>query len=273
MATFILQNNTAPVLYNMRPVAEFCHENGHNIIDRSLVEGFDPDSLPEVNEPIIIYGSVDWMKAFLRSSRFSSHVAFSPGMFSISFWRNALGPAALNGDGRVWPAAYVPFNGPLHIRPESEDKAFAGGIYDDDSWKMIREQQPTTRCWASPPKHIKSEYRAFIVNGAIISASLYREKGENVRVLVDDTGLLAEMQELADIYHPASAFVMDVASTESSMKVIEYNSINCSGWYAADVGKVLEALICNPPAPKKIGLAYYPGSYRLGDRVPTVEFV
>lgn len=44
-------------------------------------------------------------------------------------------------------------------------------------------------------------------------------------------------------YRPANAFVMDVVVMKIiSVKIVEYNCINCAGFYAADVKALAGAL-------------------------------
>lgn len=94
------------------------------------------------------------------------------------------------------------------------------------------------------PKPIQAEWRWFIVNGKIVSGSMYRAHGQLRKLRETDPDVIAEAQALADIWLPFDSVVMDTAITEDSndVKVIEFNCINSSGFYDTDVDAVMDAL-------------------------------
>ena len=50
------------------------------------------------------------------------------------------------------------------------------------------------------------------------------------------------VKNMIQIWTPAKAFVLDIASTPYGYKVIEINNINTAGFYDANVGKLIEAI-------------------------------
>lgn len=40
-------------------------------------------------------------------------------------------------------------------------------------------------------------------------------------------------------YQPDKAFVIDIANTDNGLKIVELNCINCSGFYEADIQKII----------------------------------
>jgi len=50
-------------------------------------------------------------------------------------------------------------------------------------------------------------------------------------------------RRLANRYLPTPCVVLDIALTDSGYKLVEFNPINSSGWYAADIGSVLDEWI------------------------------
>jgi ATP-grasp domain, R2K clade family 3 len=58
-----------------------------------------------------------------------------------------------------------------------------------------------------------------------------------------DPEVIAEAQAFADKWLPLDCIVMDLALlTTGEVKVIEFNAINSSGFYACDVKKIFKAL-------------------------------
>lgn len=47
---------------------------------------------------------------------------------------------------------------------------------------------------------------------------------------------------MIEIWQPARAFVIDIALTQESYKIVEINCINSAGFYAADVSKIVNAI-------------------------------
>ena len=94
------------------------------------------------------------------------------------------------------------------------------------------------------PKPIQAEWRWFIVNGKIVSGSMYRCHGQLRNIRETDPAVIEEAQALADMWLPFDTVVMDTAITEDSndVKVIEFNCINSSGFYDNDVVAIFDAL-------------------------------
>lgn len=111
--------------------------------------------------------------------------------------------------------------------------AVGGGSYYMD---------PATEIVLSSPKDISAEWRWFIVGGRIVSGSMYRAHGQLRKLRELDQAVIDEAQALADIWLPCDCVVMDTALVGDDIKVIEFNTINSSGFYDNDVPAVFKAL-------------------------------
>lgn len=92
------------------------------------------------------------------------------------------------------------------------------------------------------PKNIQAEWRWFIVDGMVVSGSMYRFRGNLQLEEETDPLVIIEAQMLADKWLPNPTCVMDVALVDDEVKIIEFNCINSSGFYANDVEAVFNAL-------------------------------
>jgi ATP-grasp domain, R2K clade family 3 len=101
---------------------------------------------------------------------------------------------------------------------------------------------PATEIVLSTPKDISAEWRWFIVGGKIVSGSMYRAHGQLRKLRELDQAVIGEAQALADIWLPCDCVVMDTALVGDDIKVIEFNTINSSGFYDNDVPAVFSAL-------------------------------
>jgi hypothetical protein len=139
----------------------------------------------------------------------------------------------------------------LFVRPTNDTKYFAGQVFERDDF--LRWQNavcaldltdnssltPETEIQLAPPVAIHAEYRYWVVKGEIVTRSLYKRGrrviySSEVDPRVDDY----VMARLAQ-WMPHETFVIDVCDTEDGMKIVEINTLNAAGFYAADVQRLV----------------------------------
>lgn len=245
---FFVQNNQVEKL--TVPVAEYAHEHGYVLHDRSSTPEFNVDDC-DIDwaqfDVVIPYGSVQFLRQVKASQSLHSYVFHDEKAFSASYWMPIFAGQALNGNGfklyaneatKTFVSGEV-----LHLRPDSVDKAFPGGVYDKASWdKTVSERNldDSLVCWASPLKTIRAEYRCWIVGREVVEISRYRRDDKMDVERETSEEIFTEAQSLADTYLPAQCVVMDMALTDEGFKVIEFNPIHSSGWYGAEVKRVID---------------------------------
>ena len=80
------------------------------------------------------------------------------------------------------------------------------------------------------------------MNRKVVTGSVYRIGGRaEISPDVEDD-VLDYARGVIDTWTPAHSFVMDVALTGEGLKVIEFNNINSSGFYAINVPKYVDAI-------------------------------
>lgn len=149
----------------------------------------------------------------------------------------------------------VPRDQLVFVRPSHDLKQFSGQVIEAGEcvdWFMDMMEcetsgsyklDPSTLVVVSEPKNIDCEWRYFIVDGKIVSGSIYRIRNQLRSIRETDPDVLAEAQEFANQWLPDRCCVMDLALTSScELKVIEFNCINASGFYDADIDAVFKAL-------------------------------
>jgi hypothetical protein len=137
------------------------------------------------------------------------------------------------------------------IRPTKDNKAFTGRVFVDNEWNEIIENSlenvksrfnVNTMIQINKPIKIFKEIRFWVVDGKIITGSMYKI-GDTVLysdVYEEEAELFAE--KMIDTYKPAECFVIDVCETSEGWKIVEINCFNCSGFYRADLQKLLMAV-------------------------------
>lgn len=187
---------------------------------------------------------------------------WTPGVFDLEpcdfeMQRTYWGQHMLNFHSKIsrFEDAQFPEGSDLaFIRPVSDSKVFAGKVFERDefyTWKVkvcVLEfdygttMSKDTLIQVAEPLQIHAEYRFWVVHGDIITASLYKQ-GETIRYsqLVDERFHDFVRDRIAE-WQPHAAFVIDVADTPNGIKVVEINTLNSSGFYAADMQKLVMAL-------------------------------
>lgn len=124
----------------------------------------------------------------------------------------------------------------------------AGGCWQWMEDAMTRESSGSyklsadTKVVISCVKNIQAEWRWFVVDGKVVSGSIYRSRGQLVKRRELDDAIISEAQTIADIWLPHRNCCMDLARVNDKLKVIEFNTINSSGFYDNDVNVIFKSL-------------------------------
>lgn len=220
---------------------------------------------------VICFGSYSMRHAAKREG-------WTPGvydLFDVNFkvqlehW----GDEMLNADSKICRFEEATITELTFIRPYDDSKYFAGQVFDPE--KLNKKGEPEYERWRygvcvmeedygdsltkdtlvqmCKPKVIYAEYRYWIVDGKIVTRSLYK-RGHRVIYSPDvdkrfDYYVGKIIQDgnvtLSCGNRPKwlpRAFVIDVADTPDGIKIVEINTINSAGFYAGDVQALVLAL-------------------------------
>lgn len=205
---------------------------------------------PEVDGPVAVIGSWALVKR-------AHKLGWGPGVFfteniRYEVYAEKFGEHMLNHGASVQKFGDVFLTETSFIRPVDDGKAFAGMVITPllfEEWRRkvcaiegYKTVNDDTVVVVAPVKEIYSEYRFFIVDNKIASASRYK-LNDRLSPSEDVPEVLTRAaEELIMIWQPAKAFVMDLALTDEGVKIVEFNTINCSGWYHANVSKIIQAI-------------------------------
>jgi hypothetical protein len=176
--------------------------------------------------------------------------------FNHKAWVENMADELLNADAIVGAFGEVqPEWDEFFVRPVEDRKIFAGKVIHSSKFEAWREQTlsshadgyttltPDTEVIVAPLKEINSEWRFFVVDGKIVTGSLYRRYGILYQQpLLHNDEVFPYAQRMVDKWQPDRAFVIDIALSENGYKVVEYNCMNSCGFYKIDVGKLVEAI-------------------------------
>lgn len=254
---WILQEN----LHNERAFKELISQLERQETQYQLVKviPFVGEIVPdvEVEGPVFVIGATSM-------SRVAKRKGWLPGYIDENLdYRKLMynyGDHMLNAKGLILPFGdIVPGNigmDRFHLRPIVDSKSFTGTVFDIDEFiewqakvKAINEDENSMTSLkyndlvvASPLATIHAEYRFYVVDGKVITGSLYKQ-GNTVYYASDiDDSVYDFAQRIVNTWAPNRAFALDIADTPDGYKVIEINSINSAGFYACDMGKFVNAV-------------------------------
>jgi hypothetical protein len=160
----------------------------------------------------------------------------------------------LNADAELLPFEEVKFDGLMFVRPVKDSKVFAGTVFDGEEFEEWRHLvcelnmdygtslASDTLVQVCRPKEIYQEARFWVVDGKIVTQSLYKRGRTVIYSDIVDSHLRDFAQSMVDIWRPLDAFVIDVCDTPHGPRVVEINTINSAGFYAANVTELVLAL-------------------------------
>jgi hypothetical protein len=201
----------------------------------------------------------------LKMARLTPKYGWKPGCIMTSnhdfnVYKEYYKENLLNYDSKIFKIGDdFTWNGDFFVRPVLDTKIFNGRPYKKEDWDKEKERllnnsrkdkesgitnivSEDTLIQVSSLKNIQKEFRFYIVDGEIITGSLYKE-GYFVRYsdIVDDEAI-DFCNDMIKRFELAEAFVMDVCLTDNQWKIIECGCINCAGLYKANIPKLLMAI-------------------------------
>jgi len=212
--------------------------------------------LPKVptDVPTIFYGSTRFVNLVLTSGKWQPAAFFNPETFISTVWGPAYGEHWLNFGSKVTTLAelvWEPYDSDrlFFIRPVRDLKEFTGGIWSFDQIKrwttgllktdLGDEQLSGIPIVVADPWNISREWRLFMIDGRVSSASQYKKNG----ILNEDPDVPEEViifgEQMAALFSPHRIFVLDICESAGNLFVLEIGCVNSAGFYAADVKKVV----------------------------------
>lgn len=218
-----------------------------------------PEKYKDVKIPCLVYGSIQFVNSYNIFGGLYPASYYCRDRFLMSNYLSTLNKSEyINEDGFFVPYGvlrnnrerYISYIGSrVFVRPNTGIKLFTGCLLDLTDINEIDTLEKTsgivdnTLVWVSTPKSIEAEYRFVVVDGQVITGSMYHKNDQiNISSYVDPRALkLAEKVALGfDDNH--NTCVCDIAIVDGEAKIVELNAVNTSGWYECDVEKIVYSL-------------------------------
>lgn len=145
----------------------------------------------------------------------------------------------------------------IFIRPSNGYKSFPGQTLPKENFEF--ELNVLMKSYGgldldqlvlvSPIQEIDEEYRFIVVDGKVVSGSLYMDKNNRKSwsayydKVCEDKKAFEFAEQLAKIYQPDKAYTLDVCKLPNGeYKMLEVNSLCCGSMYGNDYEKVVNAI-------------------------------
>jgi hypothetical protein len=214
--------------------------------------------LPEftLDDNNVYYGSTTLMNNLYEKHKpkglFYNHETFSMENY-IKQW----GEHMLNCDAQVLTVGEFfkmdkPDDENIFIRPDADSKAFDGQVSKFKNAKTYiqrhldyeTEMDLETKILVGPAYNIFKEWRNYVVDGKVVTSSLYRQNFK-LKKSGDDIpqSMLDFVQERINEYKPHDNFAIDIASThDGTYYIIECGCLNSVGLYHCNIPKLVESI-------------------------------
>ena len=216
------------------------------------------DQLPDFDKSrhSIFYGSTTMGQLVYKDSSLNKGFFFNQQSFSIENYFAKWGSHMLNYGALVTSFRELISKGYdadklLFIRPDDDSKSFSGEVKkfsEIKSWyDRLRMFDNTSlsldsKIVVSEPYHLRYEWRLWIINNKVVTASKYREdfKLKKERGCPQEVIQFAEQRCLE--YTPHDVFVMDICETGENYYIVECGCLNSAGFYHADIGAIVSSV-------------------------------
>jgi hypothetical protein len=221
-------------------------------IDLKLTDTVPSELIPFGTRSFVAYAMKQGWKVFWdKSYEYSSLLA--------------LGEEFINYDMTVGPLdkLVVPDQGKIYIREAAGFNIIKGKVINAYAWPdWVRgftedrenDSNPHHHDWhpingdslfvTAPVKTITDEWRVWVINGEVVSASQYVRNGDIQYSNADENWYVTSYaQRMVEKFPFATdSYVIDIFKTDKGLKVGEINCLHCSGWYHVNPQKVVHAL-------------------------------
>ena len=222
------------------------------------VNGKELEDIPEiaidVQGPIVVYGS--YTLALIAATRGWTPGSFVNDNFTHEAWVHGWGAERLlNGDAVVCRLDEIESalrgRENVFLRPLEDTKSFSGMVqgHDEALWwaeSVIKAKSAqlhsATEIVVASTRSILAEYRLFVVDGRVVTSSLYKMGQRIISDPYTPQGVLDFAQRCIELWVPDRAFVLDIAETPEGFCIIEVNNINSAGVYAANVSQLVQEI-------------------------------
>lgn len=205
----------------------------------------------------ILNGSVNFVAAAAKANRWIPGVFGNLDIFCYENWAANYGPLLLNSPEGVEHTTMRCFlknsrneDQVVFARPSQDTKSFEGLTMTVAALRSICRTAVSgqaagldgdTQILICVPHGIESEFRLFMADGEPIAASSYQKKGRSRVEPGAPPEVLSFARAATARWSPSRLFTLDVCLSAGNPYIVEAQSFNMAGHYAADMDVIVDA--------------------------------
>lgn len=235
-------------------------------IDKRPFERLDANTLDD-REFDFVYGSTNLIEDLMGEV---SGIYFNEDNFNYKTWSDHYGNHLFNDpkESQIMTIGNahdetMEENKLYFMRPVKDLKSFSGTVVNKKEFMTFIEEVKAGSYTAlnndveiviAPAYKIEKEWRCFMVNGEVATASQYRSNGnlEISRANIPDE-MMVFAKSMAEIWSPEKVFTLDVGLSKNTFYIIEAQCANTSGFYDCDIEALVNHINKVPKNEKRSG--------------------
>ncbi len=192
LTTWVVQTNVEPESTSPTALRRACALEERSFCEVSVVPNSKilPD-IPRIDGPVVFHGRTTLILRAFEDPRWRHGVFFDPTCFQHRAYAAAYGHRLLNDDATIvsWEELLREPREPgrlVFLKPNDDLKRFTGSVISLSRCAAIYQTlrnaphavDPATEVVLGVPREIDAEWRLFIVDGRVVTGSMYRPSGD-----------------------------------------------------------------------------------------------
>lgn len=217
--------------------------------------GIEPAIQFEPNDPVVVIGSMSLVK-YAKSMNWTPGAWFNDNFSYVEYVKHHK-EHMLNHNMKVISFGEIPnfidaFESHIFMRPTADGKEFAGTVFNkkdlmewydkimvgDSMWSITKD----TQVMLTEPLDIYAEYRFIVVEGKIVTGSLYKRGNVVIYSNIISDDIINYAKQRAAEWTPDSVCVMDICYDSAGYHIVEFNNFNSAGLYECDISKIIGSI-------------------------------
>lgn len=243
---------------NFKKIKDFLDENN---IENEIYQiiPFSHEIIPQLpkDRMVVPFGCIEFVQEVRKMADVSSTMFFDENVFTNENCLNKWGTHCLNNDAQIMTVEdainTLDKDKQYFMRPVEDLKSFTGNLFEPGHLPSLLERyagyennqfNSKSRIIVSEPKNVKREWRNFIVDGNVVSSSLYKENGKHRKELGAPASVIQLCYNALSLYNPSKAFVLDICQLEDdNFYIVEFGCIHNCGFYSANVESIMDRIV------------------------------
>ncbi len=214
-----------------------------------------------VEKPFVVYGSISFIQACLKNDVLKHGVFGDLEVFTYQNWTQHYGDMLLNssdntimttvGDFSLSNISYLSEDHMVFVRSQHDNKSIPGRVVDVNEFfdwcqeakkGLFAGVEQDTPIVVGKPYKIRAEWRLFVVNSEIITASQYHKNGKFFKQEGAPQEVIDFGKKVIDKWNPLPAYIIDVCMSANNLYIMEVQGFNSAGAYCCDISKVAQSI-------------------------------